>query len=176
MAVTSEKKALVAELAEKLQNTKGAVLTNYRGLNVAQDTNLRRKLREAGVEYRVVKNTMTRIAANEIGIQGMDAYLEGPTAIAISLTDPVAPAKVISDFIKENKLQALEIKAGLVEGKVIDAAGVKALASLPSREVLIAQVLAGMQSPIVGFVNVLQGNIRNLVYTLEAVRKQKESA
>ncbi|SEP47586.1 50S ribosomal protein L10 [Propionispora vibrioides] len=176
MAVTSEKKALVAELAEKLQNTKGAVLTNYRGLNVAQDTNLRRKLREAGVEYRVVKNTMTRIAANEVGIQGMDAYLEGPTAIAISSTDPVAPAKVISDFIKENKLQALEIKAGLVEGKVIDAAGVKALASLPSREVLIAQVLAGMQSPIVGLVNVLHGNIRNLVYTLEAVRKQKESA
>lgn len=176
MAVTSEKKALVAELAEKLKNTKGAVLTNYRGLNVAQDTNLRRKLREAGVEYRVVKNTMTRIAANEVGIQGMDAYLEGPTAIAISMTDPVAPAKVISDFIKENKLQALEVKAGLVEGKVIDAAGVKALASLPSREVLIAQVLAGMQSPIVGFVNVLQGNIRNLVYTLEAVRKQKESA
>lgn len=176
MAVTSEKKALVAELAEKLQSTKGAVLTNYRGLNVAQDTNLRRKLREAGVEYRVVKNTMTRIAANEVGIQGMDAYLEGPTAIAISSTDPVAPAKVISDFIKENKLQALEIKAGLVEGKVIDAAGVKALASLPSREVLIAQVLAGMQSPIVGIVNVLQGNIRNLVYTLEAVRKQKESA
>ncbi|SHK00167.1 50S ribosomal protein L10 [Propionispora hippei] len=176
MAVTSEKKALVAELAEKLQSTKGAVLTNYRGLNVAQDTNLRRKLREAGVEYRVVKNTMTRIAANEVGIQGMDAYLEGPTAIAISSTDPVAPAKVISDFIKENKLQALEIKAGLVEGKVIDAAGVKALASLPSREVLIAQVLAGMQSPIVGLVNVLHGNIRNLVYTLEAVRKQKESA
>jgi large subunit ribosomal protein L10 len=176
VAVTSEKKALVAELAEKLQNTKGAVLTNYRGLNVAQDTNLRRKLREAGVEYRVVKNTMTRIAANEVGIQGMDAYLEGPTAIAISSTDPVAPAKVISDFIKENKLQALEIKAGLVEGKVIDAAGVKALASLPSREVLIAQVLAGMQSPIVGLVNVLHGNIRNLVYTLEAVRKQKESA
>jgi len=170
VAVTSEKKALVAELAEKLQNTKGAVLTNYRGLNVAQDTNLRRKLREAGVEYRVVKN------ANEVGIQGMDAYLEGPTAIAISSTDPVAPAKVISDFIKENKLQALEIKAGLVEGKVIDAAGVKALASLPSREVLIAQVLAGMQSPIVGLVNVLHGNIRNLVYTLEAVRKQKESA
>lgn len=176
MAVTSEKKALVAELAEKLKNTKGAVLTNYRGLNVAQDTNLRRKLREAGVEYRVVKNTMTRIAANEVGIQGMDAYLEGPTAIAVSMTDPVAPAKVISDFIKENKLQALEVKAGLVEGKVIDAAGVKALASLPSREVLVAQVLAGMQSPIVGLVNVLQGNIRNLVYTLEAVRKQKESA
>lgn len=176
MAVTSEKQAVVAEIKEKLQGTKGAVLTNYRGLTVAQDTQLRRKLREAGVEYRVVKNTMTRIAANEAGIEGLDVYLEGPTAIAISMTDPVAPAKIISDFVKENKLQVLEIKAGLVEGKVIDAQGVKALASLPPKEVLIAQVLAGMQSPITGFVNVLQGTIRNVVYALDAVRQQKESA
>lgn len=176
MAVTSEKQAVVAELKEKLAKTKGAVLTNYRGLTVAQDTKLRRKLREAGVEYRVVKNTMTRIAANELGLEGLDTYLEGPTAIAISESDPVAPAKIISEFIKENKLQALEIKAGLVEGKVIDANGVKALANLPPREVLIAQVLAGMQAPIAGFVNVLQGTIRNAVYVLEAIRKQKESA
>lgn len=176
MAVTSEKKALVGELTKKLSDAKGVVLANYRGLTVAQDTLFRSKLREAGVEYRVVKNTMTRIAAGEAGITGLDSYLEGPTAIAISYTDPVAPAKAIADFVKESKLQALEIKAGLVEGKVIDADGVKALASLPPREVLIAQVLAGMQSPIVGLVNVLQGSIRNLVYTIEAVRKQKESA
>lgn len=176
MAVTSEKQAIVAELKERLVNTKGAVLTNYRGLTVAQDTKLRRKLREAGVEYRVVKNTMTRIAAKEAGLEGLDAHLEGPTAIAISFTDPVAPAKVISDFVKENKLDMLEVKAGIVEGSVIDAQGVKALAALPPREVLIAQVLAGMQSPIVGLVNVLQGSIRNLVYALDAVRQQKESA
>ncbi len=176
MAVTSEKQAVVAELKEKLSNTKGAVLTNYRGLTVAQDTKLRRTFREAGVEYHVIKNTMTRIAANELGIQGLDTYLEGPTAIALSYTDPVAPAKVISNFVKENKLQALEVKAGLVEGKVIDANGVKALASLPPKEVLIAKMLGSMQSPIAGLVNVLQGSIRNLVYALEAVRKQKESA
>lgn len=176
MAVTSEKQALVEELKEKLSNTKGAVLTNYRGLNVAQDTKLRRKLREAGVEYRVVKNTMMRIAAQEAGLEGLDESLEGPTAIAISFTDPVAPAKVISDFVKENKLQALEVKAGVVEGKVIDAQGVKALASLPPREVLIAKALGSMQAPIVGIVNVLQGSIRNLVYALDAVRQQKESA
>jgi len=176
MAVTAEKQAVVAELKQKLASVKGAVLTNYRGLNVAQDTKLRRKLRDAGVEYRVVKNTLTRIAAQEINLHGLDKYLEGPTAIAISETDPVAPAKVISDFIKENKLQNLEIKAGLVEGKVVDADGVKALANLPPREVLIAQVLAGMQSPIVGLVNVLQGNIRNLAYVLNAIREQKESA
>jgi len=176
MAVTQEKLQTVAGIKEKLSITKGAVLTNYRGLTVAQDTKLRRKLREAGVEYRVFKNTMTRIAAKEAGIEGLDAYLEGPTAIAMSYTDPVAPAKVISEFVKENKLQALEVKAGLVEGKVIDANGVKALSSLPSREVLISQVLAGMQAPIAGFVNVLSGSLRNLVYALEAVRQQKESA
>ncbi|CQR71597.1 50S ribosomal protein L10 [Sporomusa ovata DSM 2662] len=176
MAVTQEKLQTVAGIKEKLSTTKGAVLTNYRGLTVAQDTKLRRQLREAGVEYRVFKNTMTRIAAKEAGIEGLDPYLEGPTAIAMSYTDPVAPAKVIADFVKENKLQALEVKAGLVEGKVIDADSVKALASLPAREVLIAQVLAGMQAPIAGFVNVLSGSLRNLVYALEAVRKQKESA
>ncbi|HWR45191.1 50S ribosomal protein L10 [Sporomusa sp.] len=176
MAITQEKQQSVADLKEKLSTTKGAVLTNYRGLTVAQDTKLRRKLREAGVEYRVFKNTLTRIAAKEAGIEGLDPYLEGPTAIAISYTDPVAPAKVISDFVKENKLQTLEVKAGLVEGKVIDANGVKSLSNLPPREVLIAQVLAGMQAPIAGFVNVLSGTMRNLVYALDAVRQQKESA
>lgn len=176
MAVTSAKQAIVADIKEKLTGAKGMVITSYRGLTVAQDTKLRSKFREAGVHYQVVKNTMTRIAAHEAGIEGLDQYLEGTTAIAVSNTDPVAPAKVVSDFIKEYKLDSLEIKAGMVEGKVIDAAGVKSLAALPTREVLIAQVLAGMQSPIVGLVNVLQGSIRNVVYALDAVRKQKESA
>ncbi len=176
MSVTPEKQEIVAELKTKLGNVKGAVLTSYRGLTVSQDTKLRRKLREAGIEYRVIKNTLTRIAAQEVNLNGLDKYLEGPTAIALSEKDPVAPAKIISDFIKENKLQSLEIKAGLVEGKVIDNNGVKALASLPPREVLIAQVLAGMQAPIAGLVNALQGNIRNLVYTLNAIREKKESA
>lgn len=176
MAVTSEKLSVVSDLKLKLSASKGAVLTNYRGLTVAQDTQLRRNLREAGVNYHVVKNTMTRIAAQEVGIEGLDIYLEGPTALALSNTDPVAPARVISNFIKDNKLKVMEIKAGLLDGKVIDAQGVKALAELPSRDVLIAQVLAGMQTPIAGFVNVLQGSIRKFVYALEAVRKQKESA
>jgi large subunit ribosomal protein L10 len=179
MAVTSAKQAIVADLKEKLSTAKGAVLTSYSGLTVAQDTQLRRKLREAGVSYNVVKNTMTRIAAKEVGLDGLTEYLEGTTALAVSFDDAVAPAKVISEFIKVNKLdqeQKLEVKAGLVEGQIIDAAGVKALASLPSREVLIAQVLAGMQSPIAGLVNVLQGTIRNVVYVLDAVRQQKESA
>ncbi len=179
MAVTSAKQAIVADLKEKLSTAKGAVLTSYSGLTVAQDTQLRRKLREAGVSYNVVKNTMTRIAAKEVGLDGLTEYLEGTTALAVSFDDAVAPAKVISEFIKANKLDQqhkLEVKAGLVEGQIIDAEGVKALASLPSREVLIAQVLAGMQSPIAGLVNVLQGTIRNAVYVLDAVRQQKESA
>ena len=176
MAVTAQKQSTVAELTEKLSQAKGAVLINYRGLTVAQDTKLRRKFRENGVEYRVIKNTLTRIAAKQMGIEGMEPYLEGPTAMAYSAVDPVAPAKIISEFIKESRLQNIEIKAGLVEGKVIDANGVKALANLPPREVLIAQVLAGFQTPIVGFVNVLQGTIRNAVYVLDAIRQQKESA
>ena len=176
MAITKEKQQAVADLKSKLEQTKCVVLTNYRGLNVAQDTKLRAKLREAGVEYRVVKNTMTRIAAQELGIEGLDIYLEGPTAMAMSGEDPVAPAKLISEFIKDNKLQNMEIKAGILDGKVIDSNGVKALATLPPKEVLIAQVLCGMQAPIAGFVNVLSGTLRNLVYALDAVRKQKESA
>jgi len=176
MAVTQEKLQSVAELKEKLSSAKGGVLTNYRGLTVAQDTKLRRKLREAGVEYRVFKNTLTRFAAKEAGIEGLDPYLEGPTAIAMSNTDAVAPAKIISDFVKEHKLQTLEVKAGLLEGKVIDPSEVKVLSNLPPREVLVAQVLAGMQAPIGSLVNVLSGSLRNLVYVLDAVRQQKESA
>jgi len=176
MAVSAEKQAAVASIKEKLTGAKGAVLTTYKGLTVAQDTKLRKALREAGVEYRVVKNTLARIAAKEAGLEDLEEYLKGTTALAVSMEDAVAPAKVISDFIKENKLESLEIKAGLLDGKLISMDEVKALANLPSRDVLIARVLAGMQSPIVGFVNVLQGNIRNMVYVLEAIRQQKESA
>lgn len=171
MAVTAEKQATVTEIREKLEKAKGAVLADYRGLNVADATKLRRTLREAGVEFRVLKNTMTRIAAQEAGIQGLDSYLEGPTAVAFGFTDLVAPAKILSQFAKENK--NLVIKAGIVEGKVVNEEGVKALADLPPKEVLIAKMLGSMQAPLSGLVNVLQGNIRNLVYALEAVRKQK---
>lgn len=173
--IRPEKQAAVAGLKEQLSSAKGAVLTGYRGLTVAQDMKLRAKLREAGVTYHVVKNTMVRIAANEIGLEGLDPVLNGTTALAVSADDAVAPAKVIYEFIKENK-EVLTIKAGLVEGKVINVEEVKALTSLPSREVLIAKVLGSMQAPISGVVNVLQGTIRNAVYVLDAIRAQKESA
>ncbi len=179
MGVTPKKQAVVAELKEQLTSAKGAVFTSYRGLTVAQDTELRRELRAAGVTYRVVKNTMTRIAAKEAGLEGIDAHLEGTTALAFSTEDAVAPAKVICDYIKKNKLEdagILTVKVGLVEGKVIEAAEVKALASLPSREELIAKLLGSMNAPISNTVNVLQGVIRNAVYVLDAIRVQKESA
>ncbi len=179
MGVTSAKQAVVAQLKEQLESAKGVVLTSYKGLTVAQDTELRRELREAGVSYHVVKNTMLRIAAKEAGIEGIEEHLEGTTAFAFSTEDAVAPAKVICDFIKKNKLEdaeVLTVKVGMVEGKVIGVDEVKALAALPSREELIAKLLGSMNAPISNTVNVLQGVIRNAVYVLDAIRSQKESA
>lgn len=169
-----EKEAMVAELKEKLDQARAAIITDYRGLNVAAMTELRRRMREQGLEYKVVKNTLTRFAARELGLDDLEPYLEGPTAIAFSYEDPVAPAKVIMGFAKEHK--QLEIKAGLLRGKVIRPEGVKELADLPPREILLAQVLGGLQAPIAGLANVLNGVPRSLVYALEAIRKQKEAA
>ena len=179
MGVTSAKQAVVAQLKEQLESAKGVVLTSYKGLTVAQDTELRRELREAGVSYHVVKNTMLRIAAKEAGIEGIEEHLEGTTAFAFSTEDAVAPAKVICGFIKKNKLEdaeVLTVKVGMVEGKVIGVDEVKALAALPSREELIAKLLGSMNAPISNTVNVLQGVIRNAVYVLDALRAQKEPA
>ena len=179
MGVTSAKQAVVAQLKEQLESAKGVVLTSYKGLTVVQDTELRRELREAGVSYHVVKNTMLRIAAKEAGIEGIEEHLEGTTAFAFSTEDAVAPAKVICGFIKKNKLEdaeVLTVKVGMVEGKVIGVDEVKALAALPSREELIAKLLGSMNAPISNTVNVLQGVIRNAVYVLDAIRSQKESA
>lgn len=179
MGVTSAKQAVVAQLKEQLESAKGVVLTSYKGLTVAQDTELRRELREAGVSYHVVKNTMLRIAAKEAGIEGIEEHLDGTTAFAFSTEDAVAPAKVICGFIKKNKLEdaeVLTVKVGMVEGKVIGVEEVKALAALPSREELIAKLLGSMNAPISNTVNVLQGVIRNAVYVLDAIRSQKESA
>lgn len=165
------KKQVVEEIKVRLQKTQGAVLTDYRGLNVAEVTELRSKLRESGVEFKVLKNTLTRIAAHEIGLEGLDPYLQGPTAIAFGSTDPIAPAKILSEFAKTHK--ALEIKAGILENKVIDNEEVKVLAELPSREVLLAKLLGAMQSPMYGFAGSLQGLLRKFVYALNAVHEKK---
>lgn len=179
MGVTEKKQAVVAELKKHLTEAKGVVFTSYRGLTVAQDTQLRRELRAAGVTYHVVKNTMTRLAAKDAGLDGLTEHLEGTTAMAFSTEDAVAPAKVICGFIKKNKLEEpgiLTVKVGVVEGKVIDAKEVKALAALPSREELVAKLLGSMNAPIANTVGVLQGVIRKAVYVLDAIRVQKQSA
>ena len=129
--VLESKKAVVAEITERLKNAQAGVLADYRGLTVAQDTELRKKLREAGVEYTIVKNTLTRFAANEVGLSELDPILHGPTALATSSDDVVAPAKVLVEFAKAN--EQLEIKAGFVDGKVIDVDEVKVYASIPSK-------------------------------------------
>jgi len=167
-----EKSQVVSEIKEKFQQASGIVLADYRGLTVAQVTQLRAQLRLAGVEYRVMKNTLVRRAADELGVEGLDSYLKGPTALAFC-ADPVAPAKVLMEFAKVNKLKKFQIKAGVLDGKVIGPEGVKALAGLPSREVLMAMVLRGMQAPLTGLANVLQGPIRKMGYALEEVRKLK---
>ncbi|MGM9571148.1 MAG: 50S ribosomal protein L10 [bacterium] len=171
---TQQKAETIQVIKEKLEKAQSVVLTDYRGLNVAQMTELRKRLREAGVEYKVLKNTLTKIAAKEVGIsEEINSYLEGPVALAFTYDDPVSGAKVLNEFSKEN--DNLEIKAGILDNKVIDAAHVKDLAELPSKEVLLSQLLSAMQGPMRGLANVLQGTIRNLVYALDAVKNQKEN-
>ena len=169
-----EKVQAVSEIKEKFEQASGIVLADYRGLTVAQVTQLRTQMRQAGVEYRVLKNSLVSRAAAEVGVEGLESYLKGPTAFAFS-ADPVAPAKVIMEFVKANTLKTLKIKAGVLEGKVIGAEGVKALAELPSREVLLSMVVRAMQGPLTGMANVLQGPIRKMAYALEEVRKLKEA-
>lgn len=168
----TSKKQLVQEITEKVNSSQAVVLVDYRGLNVEEVTDLRKKFREAGVEYKVYKNTMMRFAFKDAGLEDFNQFLKGPSAIAFSSEDAVAPAKICHEFAKDHN--NLEIKAGIVDGKVIDVEGVKSLADLPSREVLIAQVLGGLNGPISGFANVLQANIRNLVYALNAVKEKQE--
>ncbi len=165
---------MVRDIKERLKKSMVVILTDYRGLNVTEITELRRQLREEGIEFRVVKNTLTKIAAGELGYETLDTHLEGPTAVAFSYEDPVAAAKILSKFAKTN--DKLEIKAGLLEGNILDIASIKALADLPSREVLLARVAGAFQAPLSAFASVLQGNIRNLVYVLDAVREQREKS
>jgi len=172
--VLEEKKAIVASLAEQMKNAASGVLVDYRGINVSDDTKLRADLRKAGVDYSVIKNTLIRLAANEIGFDALDPVLHGTTSMAISDSDLVAPAKILCEVAKKNK-DFFEIKAGFVEGRVISKEEVYALAELPSKEVLIAQVLAGFNAPITGFANVLNGNIRGLVVALNAIAEKKSA-
>ncbi len=165
-----EKEAVVKELTEKFNSSKSLVITDYLGLNVAEMTELRKQLREAGVDFNVVKNTLATIAANDVEMNNMTEYFSGPTAIAFG-EDAVSPAKILVEFAKDHNV--LEIKAGILNGELISREKVQSLAEIPSREVLLAQAFAGMKAPLTGLVNVLQGNIRGLVQVLGQIRDQK---
>ncbi len=161
----------VEEIKEKIQKAQSVVLVNYRGLNVAEVTELRDKYRESSVEYKVYKNTMMIRAFEELGFDGITEFLKGPSAVAFSMEDPVSAAKVSAEFSKEH--EKLEIKSGLVDGKIITPKEIDDLAKLPPREVLIAQVLGGLNAPIQGLVNVLNGNMRGLAVVLKAIADKK---
>ncbi len=157
-----QKKEQVEQLKAKLQGAVAGVLVDYKGINVADDTKLRRELREANVEYTVVKNTLLRFAAKEVGFEDLCGVLEGTTALAISNDDPVIAAKILDKYATDSK-GAFSLKAGFVEGKVLDKAGIEAVAKLPSKEQLLVQLLS-----------VLNGNIRGLAVALNAIKEQKE--
>lgn len=171
--ILQQKTQNVEEIREKINKAQSIVLVDYRGLNVAQITELRSQYRKAGVDYKVYKNSMMRFAFKEEGLEEFNEYLKGPNAIAFGFEDPVSAAKITSEFAKTN--DKLEIKAGIVDGKLIDVKGVNDLAELPPREVLIAQVLGGFNAPIQGFANVLQGTVRGLVVALNAIAEQKNA-
>jgi large subunit ribosomal protein L10 len=155
------KQVQVQDIAEKFKAAASVVVVDYRGLNVTQVTELRKQLREAGVEFKVYKNSLTRRATEIAGIDGVNEYLTGPNAIAFSNEDVIAPAKIINDFAKKN--DKLEIKAGIIEGTVSSAEDVKALAELPSREGLLSMLLSVLQAPV-----------RNFALATKAVAEQKE--
>jgi len=168
-----EKKQAVSELAQKLERSSIVITTNFRGLSVAEMTELRRRLRQEEIEYRVIKNNLAHFAAEQAGKEGLINIIEGPTAIAFGYGNVVAPAKALIDYIRSAKSE-LRISGGLVEQRVLSASEVATLATLPPKEVLIAKLLSGMQGSILALVNVLNANITGLVSLLVARRKQLE--
>jgi len=160
--IIQEKQQIVEEITAKLRESATTVLADYRGLNVAQVTELRRKLREAGVEFKVLKNTLIRRATAKAELTELDSVLTGPTAVAFGKDDAVAPAKILSEFAKQN--EALKIKGGVVEGRVVGVEEIKALADLPSREGLLSMLLSVLQAPI-----------RNFALAVKAVADKKQA-
>jgi len=168
----TDKQKIVADLAEKLKGAQALYYTDFTGLNVKRMTELRRRLRKAGVEYVVIKNTLALRAVNESGL--VADRLKGPTGLVVT-NDPVAAAKVISDFAKENDAKPA-VKGGMLEGRALDVAQVKKLASMPSREQMLSELGAGFQAPMAAFVGALNGLLYMFAGSLEALRAQREGA
>jgi large subunit ribosomal protein L10 len=173
--VQAYKEDLVYELKTRLKDAKAIILVDYKGINIEEVNALRNRLRNAGVDYFVQKNTLIKIALHDLGINDLDSYLTGPTAVAVCKSDEVAPAREISKFVKEvmEEKGFPSFKVGLVSGSLLSSAEISALAKLPSREELLSRLIGSMNSPLSGFVGVLQGIIRQFVYTVDAVAKQK---
>ncbi len=168
------KVAIVDGIKAQFTAAQSVVLIDYRGLTVEEDTEFRKQFRAAGVEYKVLKNTMITRAVEGLSLDGIEAHLKGPTAVAFGMTDAVAPAKIVTEYIKKTK--KMTVKCGVVDGKLINEAGVQALADLPPREVLLAKMLGSMNAPITGLVTVLGATVRSLLYAINAVKEQKENA
>ena len=156
-SILVQKQQLVADLAEQIKNSTAGVLVNYQGITVENDTAMRKDLREAGVKYVVVKNTMTGRACDMVGYGELKQHLNGMTAIAISENDPIVAAKVLKEYA--DKVESFQILSGYVDGELLDAAGVNALAEVPSKEVLIAKFLGSIRSPLYGFAYAIQAVI-----------------
>ena len=169
-----EKEVIVSDLSDSLKSMSGVVVTDYQGLTVAEISELRAKLRPLKCDFKVLKNTLCRLALKDAGIEGFEEHFKGPTALAIEKGDPVSVSKVLTDFSKDHA--KLKIKAGLLGKKLLTPSEIKSLAGLPSREALIGQLLGTMNAPITSFVRVLNAVPSSLVYALEAIRKQKEAA
>ncbi|MBQ7010309.1 MAG: 50S ribosomal protein L10 [Clostridia bacterium] len=155
--ILEKKQAEVEALAEKLQNSVSGVLVQYQGITVEDDTKMRAALRQAGVEYAVIKNSITGRACDKVGYSDMKAHLEGMTAIAISKEDPIAPAKILKEY--DDKVETFQIKAGYIDGKVVDADVVKQLASIPPKEVLLGKLLGSLKSPLCKLCAVLNAKV-----------------
>jgi large subunit ribosomal protein L10 len=174
LAISKEKKQkLVKSYAEAISRSQAVILTDYRGLPVTELNQLRNKMREVGSGYHVVKNRLTKLALREAGLPVPEELLRGPTAIGFCYKDVVAPAKVLTEYAQESKI--LTIKGGILDERVIDAQAISSLADLPPRDILLAQLLSGIQSPIAGLVNVLSGALRGLVTVLKARADQLEA-
>ncbi|TMU83307.1 50S ribosomal protein L10 [Bacillus sp. BHET2] len=160
-SILDQKKHIVGEISDKLKNSVSTIVVDYRGLDVSEVTELRKQLREAGIDFKVYKNTMVRRAAEEAGLGGLNEFLTGPNAIAFSSEEVVAPAKILNSFAKEH--EALEIKTGVIEGTITSVEDVKAIAELPNREGLLSMLLSVLQAPM-----------RNFALATKAVADQKE--
>ncbi len=168
------KKEILQDLIVKLKESKGVILTDYQGMSVFEISRLRNELRENKVEYKVVKNTLLEKASEELNVKDLTKDLIGCTAIAFSSDDGIAPARLLKEYYKKNKID-LKVKSGLIDGRVFNPEKIMEIASLPLKDVLIAQMINGVKSPLYSLVFILQGPLRGLIYTLEAVKKQKEA-